>query len=1017
MSASNPLPNHDVHIPWPFEEMRSDSTTPTPSSKKSHSPRGLSLLTAGWSLPDLILRPSSVEDENKDRPASIVTNPYERSENSMSEDFSVRVENRNRFKRHSKWSPTPSMKRGKAERLLKEHGSPPGIRVTAGGRIVPEGLQQLSSSLFNQYPQTKYMANYNRFPRVPGQPLIKAPHGNVFPWGSDLYQVVHDELKLVPLIDGRPQFYLPPTNYTTPGAMQLLGQFAAQPIFPSTEMGNGYGQSYSIVSDQRQLRVKEDHHNRLEAQLKELDRYSVLYRDEISFEMKTDIVKQRMCLIEQIDQSRRSLVDLKKVVAEGGRLGYSQHHQAAQILPPDSFYSTYPPHVGYGYNDFEVFGQSFLDNSTAQMGISQISPQAMMEGALHDSNHFSVVRDELVDASKPLQGRTPNADAIIRKKVSASSEDNKLNGKKSIASNSEKDARDNALFKTHARRSHAIQIKKPEEASSAKSALNPASPIYEPADNVPDADRQQPTQALANASDFIPSPILVAEMNHLTASPTGQEAELRNVSHDHHDSSSSATTGDFFPNDTEHYSVQRHLYMPRKASTNVSAWAPNQKKPEQSLRDVTPVRGANALWEDSPHSKINVRLPTGRGYAYSENSRNASNDAAPPPTPDLNNRECDLDFIAQGSFRQISPTAAKQQSTLIRNATSSTDVQSEREHAMSSLESKLEKQLRLGCGPVNSVDYEEGFSTGYRQDIMAADKNENYRTGYRDGFLASALNLVRDRRATNEMLVENKRITPPPVQQGRWTSENQASRTASNNELVIASFQPHVPSPTSMMDRTTDTSSTAYTSPMPSTHRTWWQIREGDPSKALQPDSSIGKQALRPSLPPSPLSDRYVMNRTRDGQAGKGLSFAERMSLQSGTGMDDQRYTKTHSSIAQTNTVVHAKPYLAQFDGSGEDVVAADIPANLGPLSSPLRRTGGSGSPVKAKASAAMAKIEHLTGVSRRERSSMDEMTDTRKMGSPEKEKWLTKLRKRFNEQKDNEQRDTDSSKKDDSVV
>ncbi|OAG12830.1 uncharacterized protein CC84DRAFT_1227494 [Paraphaeosphaeria sporulosa] len=34
-------------------------------------------------------------------------------------------------------SPSPSIKRGKAERLLKEHGSPPGMRVTAGGRIVP----------------------------------------------------------------------------------------------------------------------------------------------------------------------------------------------------------------------------------------------------------------------------------------------------------------------------------------------------------------------------------------------------------------------------------------------------------------------------------------------------------------------------------------------------------------------------------------------------------------------------------------------------------------------------------------------------------------------------------------------------------------------------------------------------------------------------------------------------------------------------------------------------------------
>jgi hypothetical protein len=49
-------------------------------------------------------------------------------------------------------SPSPSIKRGKAERLLKEHGSPPGLRVTAGGRIVPGDLPPLGARpSFNLY--------------------------------------------------------------------------------------------------------------------------------------------------------------------------------------------------------------------------------------------------------------------------------------------------------------------------------------------------------------------------------------------------------------------------------------------------------------------------------------------------------------------------------------------------------------------------------------------------------------------------------------------------------------------------------------------------------------------------------------------------------------------------------------------------------------------------------------------------------------------------------------------------
>ena len=47
------------------------------------------------------------------------------------------------------YSPTPSIKRGKAEKLLKEHGSPPGMRVTAGGRVVPTDLAPLGSPRFS----------------------------------------------------------------------------------------------------------------------------------------------------------------------------------------------------------------------------------------------------------------------------------------------------------------------------------------------------------------------------------------------------------------------------------------------------------------------------------------------------------------------------------------------------------------------------------------------------------------------------------------------------------------------------------------------------------------------------------------------------------------------------------------------------------------------------------------------------------------------------------------------------
>ena len=47
-------------------------------------------------------------------------------------------------------SPTESIKKkNKAESILKQHGSPPGLRVTAGGRIVPSDQSPLCLSLIH----------------------------------------------------------------------------------------------------------------------------------------------------------------------------------------------------------------------------------------------------------------------------------------------------------------------------------------------------------------------------------------------------------------------------------------------------------------------------------------------------------------------------------------------------------------------------------------------------------------------------------------------------------------------------------------------------------------------------------------------------------------------------------------------------------------------------------------------------------------------------------------------------
>ena len=68
-------------------------------------------------------------------------------------------------------SPTPSVQQRKAEKLIKEHGSPPGIRVTAGGRIVqtmftPTGSPAMPKAKGNEFQQNKIHDEFMYPPNV-----------------------------------------------------------------------------------------------------------------------------------------------------------------------------------------------------------------------------------------------------------------------------------------------------------------------------------------------------------------------------------------------------------------------------------------------------------------------------------------------------------------------------------------------------------------------------------------------------------------------------------------------------------------------------------------------------------------------------------------------------------------------------------------------------------------------------------------------------------------------------------
>lgn len=127
-------------------------------------------------------------------------------------------------------SPTPSIKRSKAERLLKEHGSPPNVRVTAGGRIVPNDLPQLGSP---RVPITPAAAIRGNIPgRVPiAMPLPVGPFP--MPGPNEGFLAYDNTGRLVQFIEGRWQilkldihgqaiFMMPPPNVPFPSVAAIF---------------------------------------------------------------------------------------------------------------------------------------------------------------------------------------------------------------------------------------------------------------------------------------------------------------------------------------------------------------------------------------------------------------------------------------------------------------------------------------------------------------------------------------------------------------------------------------------------------------------------------------------------------------------------------------------------------------------------------------------------------------------------------------------------------------------------
>ena len=263
----------------------------------------------------------------------------------------------------AKYSPTPSIKRGKAERLLKEHGSPPGLRVTAGGKIVPSDLSPLCSPRFGfNQPGKQNFVNINPFEGpaimptsvIPGRP----PPANA-PISFSPFVGFTPDGQCVPLMP------IPYGDFTSYANNDQLAQMPAQwnigpgapvtPVLPPT-IAPAPVQScpgnVAALSTGQQVQALEREQAKLNEEFRNVDQAGVIHQGVLNAAQRAALVSRKVSLTNRLDEIRVSLKKLK--ISEDSR---------KTTTPPEKVQPAFgqplpkPPRPGFSGQQMPMFSQ------------------------------------------------------------------------------------------------------------------------------------------------------------------------------------------------------------------------------------------------------------------------------------------------------------------------------------------------------------------------------------------------------------------------------------------------------------------------------------------------------------------------------------------------------------------------------------------------------------------------------------------------------------------------------------
>ncbi|EKG19546.1 hypothetical protein MPH_03410 [Macrophomina phaseolina MS6] len=928
-------------------------------------------------------------------------------------------------------SPTPSLKRDKVQKLIKEHGSPPGLRVTAGGRIVPQDMPCLGSP---QYP-------INNGPKIgewslrgtPGlamqratsQPPFVRRSSDVFP--SSNFEPMSRSNSSNTAVNTTIPAYTPGVNssfmpFFFPGAPFVYPQAPPRPFnapLPAPNKTNSTARA--DVAELRKMLEK------IHVEQRDLEREMVIRENTLTPEERQTMVEQKVQMVNESDRIRK---DIKRIESGESSGGGSSEQQRPVCPPPPGFLAAQSgPHAALSPYMFAAGTNGFMP----------FVPGSQFPGPYVLPNIMPFSGFTALDGASG----TPSGEGVTSASddVKKAPEEEKNNPEEQeLHEPSSKPA-------THVpRRSHALEIKDPNKALEQKSnrkrsALDPTSPAYTPQKKTKsDASREDSSLVFVPPS---PSPIASPRRDAAFAAhfpwlcsdskeDKRSEAAIKispepsDRSSAHRPSASSINTADFFPNNPHEHSstsfnfgrnVHAHHVTPERAQI---AWTSVFQSPDENnnlLRapQVSPV--------DGPSLRSDSALSTHASEISSRNGR--------LHVPQSSSRQRCEDKVSSSGGRPWPKAEAIREHPPASRSTGQLDYKDK------------------------SIDFILGFSAGLTGKPIQGSETVDFMQGWAEGLLraktsnsaqASAQSdssVSADRRSTsprryssqhrssflNPDSVRSRREEDPPFSIGYMQLTSTAMHRASLATLKAAPVTQET-RPVAARFETSDTTKSISSSMdigpanVPSSYRT--VSAETDKTITGRIDAvMITHQAPMTSHSGNERDETRPSDRVSQSPSKLNRVF----SGQSMPGQSQQKANRSFNLNCLGDQREQARHTRASYDGTedepGENPMADTMNARVSPskgsafTDSPSVSTG---SPKKLSKAAVKNKFEEVAGnvgggvKSRKGRKQRkngheeadDTVKDPAKMSRDEKKNWRELWKKRFEDIRNEEQREID---------